>query len=101
MKKFKKGDIVARKSYEKDIIFYIKKIIKNSNSEVAILCGLFERIEADSNVDDLILLDHNFVKKMFSTEEKRLSSRIDSKNNDYRFNSFEAVSYTHLTLPTT
>ena len=51
MKKFKKGDIVARKSYEKDIIFYIKKIIKNSNSEVAILCGLFERIEADSNVD--------------------------------------------------
>ncbi len=89
MKKFKKGDIVARKSYEKDIIFYIKKIIKNSNSEVAILCGLFERIEADSSVDDLELLDHNFVKKMFSTEEKRLSSRIDKKNNYYRFNSFE------------
>ena len=63
---FKKGDIVARKSYGKDIIFYIKKIIKNSNSEVAILCGLFERIEADSSVDDLELLDHNFVKKMFS-----------------------------------
>mgnify|MGYP004597275423 CR=1 FL=1 len=65
LKKFKKGDIVARKSYGKDIIFYIKKIIKNSNSEVAILCGLFERIEADSSVDDLELLDHNFVKKMF------------------------------------
>ena len=28
MKKIKKGDIVARKSYGKDIIFYVKRIIK-------------------------------------------------------------------------
>ena len=28
MKKIKKGDIVARKSYGMDIIFYVKRIIK-------------------------------------------------------------------------
>ena len=52
MKKIKKGDIVARKSYGKDIIFYVKRLVKTSSTEVAILCGLFERIEADSKLDD-------------------------------------------------
>ena len=48
MKKIKKGDIVVRKSYGKDIIFYVKRIVKTSKEDIAIICGLFERIEADS-----------------------------------------------------
>ena len=44
MKKVKKGDIVARKSHEKDIIFYVKRIIKTQSGEIAILTGLLERI---------------------------------------------------------
>ena len=53
MKKIKKGDIVARKSYGKDIIFYVKRIIRTINGDIAILCGLVKRIEADSRVEDL------------------------------------------------
>ena len=53
MKKIKKGDIVARKSYGKDIIFYVKRIVKTSSENIAILCGLYERIEADSKLEDL------------------------------------------------
>ena len=34
MKKIKEGDIVARKSYDKDILFSVKKIIKNQKGEI-------------------------------------------------------------------
>ena len=53
MKKIKKGDIVARKSHKKDIIFYVERIIKTQKEEIAILRGLLERIEADSKIEDL------------------------------------------------
>ena len=86
MKKIKKGDIVARKSYGKDIIFYIKRIIKTSDKEIAILCGLFERIEADSKLEDLELLDDKTIKSFFGNEEKIFNSRITEKSNEYRFN---------------
>ncbi len=86
MKKIKKGDIVARKSYGKDIIFYVKRLVKTSNTDIAILCGLFERIEADSNIEDLELLDDKTIKNFFDDEEKRFNSRITEKSNEYRFN---------------
>ena len=53
LNKIKKGDIVGRKSYGKDIIFIVERIIQNKNDKIAILKGLVERIEADSDVDDL------------------------------------------------
>lgn len=86
MKKIKKGDIVARKSYGKDIIFYVKRLVKASNTDTAILCGLFERIEADSNIEDLELLDDKTIKSFFENEEKIFNSRITEKSNEYRFN---------------
>lgn len=86
MKKIKKGDIVARKLYGKDIIFYVKKLVKTSSTDIAILCGLFERIEADSKLDDLELLDNKTIKNLFDNEEKRFNSRIIEKSNEYRFN---------------
>ena len=82
MKKIKKGDIVARKSYGKDIIFYVKKLVKTSSTDIAILCGLFERIEADSKLDDLELLDNKTIKNLFDNEEKRFYSRIIEKSNE-------------------
>ena len=66
MKKIKKGDIVVRKSYGKDIIFYVKRIVKTSKEDIAIICGLFERIEADSLLTDLELLDSNTIKNIFT-----------------------------------
>ena len=62
MKKIKKGDIVVRKSHQKDVIFYVKRIIKTSKEEIAILRGLLERVEADSNIEDLEILDKKTVK---------------------------------------
>lgn len=51
MKRLKKGDIVGRISYGKDIVFKIEKIIIDSNkNEIAILKGITERIKADALV---------------------------------------------------
>lgn len=54
----KVGSIVARKSYNKDIIFIIDKIIGGKgNSQIAILKGLTVRIVADSPLSDLVIMD--------------------------------------------
>ncbi|MBN8048829.1 MULTISPECIES: sporulation peptidase YabG [Paraclostridium] len=48
------GDIVVRKSYEKDIIFRIIGFeIDENNQKIAILKGVAFRIIADSGIDDL------------------------------------------------
>lgn len=89
MKKIKKGDIVVRKSYGKDIIFYVKRIIKTSSENIAILCGLYERIEADSKLEDLELLDHIQLQNISKNQENKLNARINKKTKEYRFNFLE------------
>lgn len=79
MKKIKKGDIVARKSYGKDIIFYIKRIIKTRKENIAILCGLLERIEADSNIEDLEIIDEKTIKKVIEKQNQKVTERINKK----------------------
>ena len=47
----RKGDIVGRISYGKDIIFYVDRIIKVKNGKsYALLKGVHYRIEADAYV---------------------------------------------------
>ena len=61
MKKIKVGDIVVRKSYGKDIIFYVKAIINTNNNQIAILNGVLDRIEADSDIEDLEKIDKKII----------------------------------------
>ena len=53
MKEIKKGDIVGRKSYGKDILFEVSRIIETKQEDIAILTGIIERIQADSKISDL------------------------------------------------
>ena len=84
MKKIKKGDIVARKSYGKDIIFYVKNIIKTVNGNIAILCGLAKRIEADSMLEDLEIVDKNIVKQGLKKVDEEINRRADEKAKRYK-----------------
>ena len=78
MRKFRKGDIVGRKSYNKDVIFEIKSIIKLSdNRELAILKGITDRIEADSYLDDLELMDKRAVNVKMKLLEEKIEKRIN------------------------
>ena len=90
MRKIRKGDIVGRKSYGKDIYFKVSHIIKNTNEKIAILNGLVERIEADSPLSDLEIISREEIKKrirklnialekrIFIAEEKRCGEKIIS-----------------------
>ena len=56
---FKKGDIVGRISYNKDIIFKIKEI----KGRIAYLQGLYVRLVADSDISDLVLIENNILNR--------------------------------------
>lgn len=84
MKKIKKGDIVARKSYGKDIIFYVKRIIKTINGDIAILCGLVKRIEADSRVEDLEIIDKEIIRKKIEKVDEEINKRANEKTKRYK-----------------
>lgn len=77
MKKIKKGDIVGRISYKKDIIFIVDRIIKlNNSTQIAILKGLTMRIKADSPVEDLEIIDKRIVKSSEQNIENRILMHI-------------------------
>ncbi len=76
MKKIKKGDIVARKSHGKDIIFVVKNILYTNKEEIAILKGLVDRIEADSVIKDLEIVDKKIINKKIETLHDKMNNRI-------------------------
>ena len=77
LKKIKKGDIVGRKSYGKDIIFVVDRIIEiDTNSKLAILKGLTIRVKADSYVEDLEVIDKKIIRNQISLIENKMENRI-------------------------
>ena len=78
MKKIRKGSIVARKSYNNDILFIVDKIISINNSKIALLTGLIERITADSPIDDLELVDKSVAKENLKKLDYKINERFQS-----------------------
>jgi len=78
--KFKKGDIVGRKSYGKDIIFSIEKIINIDNKQFAILKGITIRVKADSPLNDLVLVEKNRINNHIRSLDIKLEKRINEIN---------------------
>ena len=78
----KKGDIVGRKSYGKDIFFIVDSILKTRlNKEFALLKGLNIRIMADSPIEDLEIIDKQDVINSIKLSEIDLENRIKKKRN--------------------
>lgn len=73
----KKGDIVGRISYGKDILFYVDRIIKINNTDkaYAILKGIQYRIEADSPIEDLEKIN----KEQIELENRGFESKIKQR----------------------
>lgn len=88
MNKIKKGDIVARKSYGKDIIFTVQNIINTKKEKIAILKGFIDRIEADSNLQDLEIVDKQTIAKKQADLHYKLNDKIikekENRGEDYR-----------------
>ena len=81
MSKIKKGNIVARKSYGKDIIFIVKNIINTNKEKIAILEGLVDRIEADSNIEDLEIVEKRVINERIKKLNNKINQKIQSKKN--------------------
>lgn len=80
MRKIKKGDIVGRISYGKDIIFIVERIIKSKeNQEIAILKGIAVRIQADSPIEDLELIGPKQVENHLRVLDEGLEKRIKKR----------------------
>ncbi len=93
MVKIKKGDIVGRISYGKDIIFVVDRIIRLNNSEqIAILKGLTMRIKADSPMEDLERIDKRIVKYSEKNIEDRILAHLSKYTKRFKkFHSFGKV----------
>lgn len=79
MKQIKKGDIVGRKSYGKDVIFVVKRIIPCGDKKIVLLKGLTERVEVDSDITDLEHIEKNIVKQHLKHFDHRLETRLQTK----------------------
>jgi len=73
----KKGDIVSRKSYGQDILFVVKKIIRTSENDIAILKGCTLRIEASASISDLVKVDKTEFQKAMNNLDYRIEDRIE------------------------
>lgn len=79
MRRIRTGDIVGRISHKSDILFYVKKIIKTNNGNFAILKGLMDRIEADSPIDDLVLIEKKAINKKIEELERKLEIILEKR----------------------
>lgn len=81
----KKGDIVGRKSYGKDVFFVVDKILKSRlNKEFAILKGLNIRILADSPIEDLEMISRQDVINSIKLFDMDLERRINKNSYKYK-----------------
>lgn len=77
MRNIKKGDIVGRKSYGKDVIFVVKNILKTNKGKIAILRGMIERVEADCEIEDLELIDKKEIRQCLKKLDSKVNKRIE------------------------
>lgn len=83
MNDIKKGDIVVRKSYGKDIIFRVINILNKPEEKIAVLNGVIERIEADSKIADLELVDKQKVKDILRKMDGKIENRIEKSKQQW------------------
>ncbi len=85
----KKGDIVGRKSYGKDVFFVVDNILKTRlDNQFALLKGLNIRVMADSPIEDLEIISKedviNSIKSVDINLEKRIKVGKDKVNNSLK-----------------
>lgn len=78
--RIKKGDFVARKSYGKDILFIVDRVIKLKNGdEYTVLKGVTIRIEADAPTSDLEKVEGTRIASSEKRIEEMLTRRISNR----------------------
>lgn len=76
LKMIKKGDIVARISYHKDVIFVVDLVIDN---KIAILTGVTTRLKADSPIEDLELINKKEIDNIYRNIDEKIDKKVNAK----------------------
>lgn len=76
LKMIKKGDIVARISYHKDVIFVVDLVIDN---KIAILTGITTRLKADSPVEDLEVINKKEIDNIYRNIDEKIDRKVNAK----------------------
>ena len=76
LKMIKKGDIVARISYHKDVIFVVDLVIDN---KIAILTGITTRLKADSPVEDLEVINKKEIDNIYRNKDEKIDKKVNTK----------------------
>ena len=82
MREIKKGSIVGRKSYHKDVLFVVKTIISTKNGNIAILKGITERVEADSYINDLEIIQKDDLKEYLNKKNEEIEKKIEKSQKE-------------------
>jgi len=85
----REGDIVVRKSYGKDILFFVEEIQSGSVREIAILKGLTIRITADSCLEDLERVATKEVREILNSWDENLLGEKAKKGRKNRLEKWE------------
>lgn len=96
MEKIKKGDIVVRKSYNKDILFNVKRIYKINNEKMAILTGITKRGEADSKIEDLEIVEKEILNEKLNRIQTKIDTKINETVNKYKKNKTKVRDYANI-----
>ncbi|MGX1902116.1 sporulation peptidase YabG [Thermolongibacillus altinsuensis] len=78
------GDIVARKSYECDILFRVTGIKEQEGEKEAILHGEDVRLIADAPFSDLVIIDEREKRKRKQKEKELIEQSYKLLRQDYR-----------------
>ena len=81
LNKIKKGDIVARISYQKDVIFVVDSVI---NNQIAILTGITTRLKADAPVRDLALVEKKEINSLYKSIDDKIENKINQGTQDHK-----------------
>ena len=96
MEKIKKGDIVVRKSYNKDILFNVKRIYKMNNEKMAILTGITKRVEADSNIEDLEIVERKLLNKRLNQIQNKIDNKMKETIEKYKNKKIKVRNYANI-----
>lgn len=89
LSRIREGDIVVRKSYGKDILFYVAEIRDLPSGKIAILKGLTIRITADSVIEDLERVATRQVREILRSWDERVLGEKQKKGMKSRFEKIE------------
>ena len=83
LKKIKKGDIVVRNSYNRDVIFVVDRVIKD---KIVWLTGITTRLKADAPMEDVEVIEKSEAMRIYNDVNKKIkevANNIEIEKNNF------------------